>query len=182
MTNHVQNQLVVLERNPTYHTPGLYNGFGIPTIPVEDTVNINIRLTATALKQDIETAVVDVVYRTLNPEDIVELNNREAAEPFTVDFGASPQIRYIVFNVNTVDDLQVRQAVAYSVDRAAIDQIVFLGTVEPLYSMIPSNMPFQSPVFQTRYGAAQDCDSANQLLAELGFWVWVPTIWVARDI
>jgi peptide/nickel transport system substrate-binding protein len=181
MTQHVPNQLVVLERNLNYYDPGLYAGFGIPTIPVEDQVNINIRLSATSLKQDIETKAVDIVYRTLNPEDIVDLDSRETALGIKVDIGASPQIRYIVFNVNKVTSKAVRQAIAYSVDRAAIDQTVFLGNVEPLYSMIPGTMPFQSPVFQTKYGATQDCDAANALLTGLGFWIWVPTIWIARE-
>jgi len=182
MTQHVQNQLVVLERNANYYDPGRYASFNIPTIPVEDKVNINIRLSATSLKQDIETKAVDVVYRTLNPEDIVDLDGREASLGIKVDVGASPQIRYIVFNVNKVPSKAARQAIAYSVDRAAIDQTVFLGTVEPLYSMIPSNMPYQAPVFQTKYGATKDCDAANQLLSGLGYWIWVPAIWVARDI
>ncbi|HEV8595173.1 MAG TPA: ABC transporter substrate-binding protein [Thermoplasmata archaeon] len=181
MTQHVPNQLVVLERNLNYYDPGLYAGFGIPTIPVEDQVNINIRLSATSLKQDIETKAVDIVYRTLNPEDIVDLDSRETALGIKVDIGASPQIRYIVFNVNKVTSKAVRQAIAYSVDRAAIDQTVFLGNVEPLYSMIPGTMPFQSPVFQTKYGATQDCDAANALLTGLGFWIWVPTIWIAGE-
>ncbi len=182
MTQHVANQLIVLRRNMNYHTPGLYAAAGIPTIPVEDQVNINIRATATALKQDIETKVVDVAFRTLSPADIIDLNNREAALGITVDIGASPQIRYLVINVNRVPEEEARQALAYAVDRAAIDQTVFQGTVEPLWSMIPSNMPYYSPVFQTKYGGAPNCASANALLAQIGYWIWLPTIWIARDI
>jgi len=171
MTDHQADSLVVLERNPYYYRPDLYAP-AIPTIPVMDKVNINIRASATALKNDIETKTVDVVYRTLTPTDLADLQARQAALGITVKLGASPQIRYLVFNVNTDStlaqvgqylDKRVRQAIAYSVDRARIDSVVFNGQVEPLYSMIPPSMPYHSPVFQSRYGD-HNCDAANALL------------------
>jgi len=182
LTNHVADTLIELQSDPNYYKSNLYAGFNIPTIPVEDKVTINIRQTATALKQDIETKAVDVVYRTLDPLDITDLDSRETALGIKVDVGASPQIRYLVFNVETVTDVRVRQAIAYSVDRAAIDQTVFSGIVEPLYSMVPANMPYQSPVFQDRYGGSPDCGEANVLFAELGYSIRGATIWIARDI
>lgn len=182
LTEHTPNQFVRLERNTNYHTAGLYSTFGIPTIPIEDTVNINIRSTATALKQDIETKAVDVAYRTLDPTDLLDLDARETALGITVDIGASPQIRYLVFNVDRVTDVRVRQAIAYSVNRAQIDQVVFQGLIEPLYSMIPATMPYHEPVFQTSYGSSPNCSSANTLMAELGYAVRGIGIWVAKDI
>jgi peptide/nickel transport system substrate-binding protein len=180
LTQHTENQLVVLSRNTAYHTPGLYASFGIPTIPVEDQVTINIRSTATALKNDIETQAVDVVYRTLDPTDLVDLQNRQTQLGITVDVGLSPFIRYIVINTETITEPRIRQAIAYSVDRAQIDQVVFNGLVEPLYSMVPSNMPYASTVFQQAYGDA-NCDEANALLGELGYGFVQPVVWIARD-
>jgi len=182
LTAYTPDQLVVLTKFATYHNPGLYSSFGIPAIPVEDTVTINLRGSAAALKTDIETQAVDVVYRTLTPTDLADLQARAGTLGITVDVGQSPQIRYLVFNTETITDARVRQAIAYSVDRAQIDSVVFNGLVTPLYSMIPSNMPYHEPIFQTEYGDA-DCTSANALFAQLGFVVGLfePREFVARD-
>jgi len=184
LTQHTANLLVVLDRYATYHTPNLYAGLGIATIPVEDKVTINIRLTATALKQDIETHAasgIDVIYRTLTPTDLTDLLGRAATLGITVDVGSGPQIRYLVINVNRVPEVAARQAIAYSVNRAEIDTLVFEGTAEPLYSMIPSNMPYHEPVFNTVYGGLPNCTAANNLLTQLGFSIRLSGIWIARD-
>jgi len=184
LTAHTANIVLELDRYAGYHSPTLYATMGIPIIPVEDKVTINIRSTATALKQDIETHAssgIDVVYRTLTPTDLTDLSTRAATLGITVDVGASPQIRYLVINVNRVPEEQVRQAIAYSVDRAEVDSLVFASTVEPLYSMIPSNMPYTDPVFNTVYGGLQNCTSANNLLTQLGFSIRLSGIWIARD-
>lgn len=184
LTTHTANTVLVLERYAGYHSPTLYSTLGIATIPVEDKVTINIRSTATALKQDIETHAtsgIDVVYRTLTPTDLTDLSGRATTLGITVDVGASPQIRYLVINVNRVTEEQVRQAIAFSVNRAELDTLVFEGTVEPLYSMIPSNMPYQAPVFNTVYGGLPNCTSANNLLAQIGYVIHLSGIWIARD-
>ena len=172
LTTHTPNQLIVLDRafgtkaTNTYYNKDIYAPT-LPAVPIMDKVVINIRASASALKQDIETKVVDVVFRTLTPPDLVDLQNRATALGITVKLGSSPQIRYLVFNVNKIPDKRVRQAIAFSVDRAAISQIVFLGTSSPLYSMVPPEMPYSTPVFQTRYGDAK-CADANALLNQLG--------------
>lgn len=184
MTQHTQNQLIVLERNLNYHRPTLFQSFGIPTIPVEDRVNVYIRSDATALKQDIEahaTTGIDVVYRTLTPPDLTDLDSRETALGIKVDIGTSPQIRFLVFNVDRVTDVRLRQAIAYSINRANIDSTVFNGLVEPLYSLVPPSFPFQSPTFQTKYGGSPNCSEANDLLAQAGYHIFLPGIWIARD-
>lgn len=182
MTTHNPDQLVVLETNPLYDNPGLYASFGIPTIPVMNRVNINIRSDATALKQDIETKAVDVVYRTLTPTDLVDLQSRQTALGIKVDVGASPQIRFLVFNVNTISDVRIRQAIAYSVNRATIDNTVFNGLVEPLYSMVPPSFPYATSAFQARYGGSPDCAQASSLLVAAGYVISLPGgVWIARD-
>jgi len=175
LTQHVEKQLVVLEKYANYYNPTLYAP-DIPTIPVMNKVVINIRDTSGALKNDITTKTVDVVYRTLTPTDLADLKANAASLGITVEIGSSPQIRYLVFNVNDnpaiaqvgITDKRIRQAIAYSVDRQQIDQVVFNGNVEPLYSMIPPSMPYSQPVFQSAYGDHQ-CDKANDLLSQLGY-------------
>ncbi|TLZ52821.1 MAG: hypothetical protein E6K18_02020 [Methanobacteriota archaeon] len=183
MTQHTPNTLVVLQANPTYYGSNIYAGSSLPiaSVPVMPKVTINIRSSATALKQDIETKTVDVVYRTLTPSDLTDLQNRATALGIKVDLGASPQIRYLVFNVNTITKKEIRQAIAYSVNRADIRNIVFNGLVDPLYSMVPSSFPYNAPVFQAKFGASPDCAQANALLTAQGYAITFPAIWIARD-
>lgn len=176
LTQHVPDQQFVLERNLQYHSPALYSSFGIPVIPVEDKVTINIRSSSTALKNDLTVSpkLADVVYRTLNVEDLRDLTAQATALGIQVDTSTSPFIRYLVFNANIITDVRVRRAIAYSVDRQAIDSVVFDGNVDALYSLVPPGFPFSAPyhlpVFQTSYGDAK-CTEANAIWAQLGFTV-----------
>ena len=86
------------------------------------------------------------------------------AAALKVDVGAGPRIRFLGFNVNNITDVRVRQAIAYAVDRDAINTNVFLGLATPIYSMIPPSMPYNQPVFKTKYGAAPNLTLAENLL------------------
>ena len=141
-------------------------------------VRLNIKESGAAVKQDIQTKAVDVAYRTISPSDLVDLQGKSSSLGITVKLSSSPVIRYLVFNVNTVPNKAVRQAIAYSVDRSALNQIVFLNTAAPLYSMVPPGLPYASPVFQPKYGDAQ-CASANSLLSQVP--VFVELVAAARD-
>ena len=179
LTGYVPNQQFVLQKNSLYNTPTLYQSFGIPAIPVAAKVTINRRDSSTALAQDLKVTpkLADIVYRTLTPEDLATLQTQKATLGLTVDIATSPFIRYLVFNVKpnnpvAITDVRVRQAIAYSVDRAVIDRDVFASNVEPLYSLVPPGFSFSSsysqPVFQTQYGDAR-CASANAIWNQLGF-------------
>ena len=169
LTQHVENQVVVLQRAYTdYYNKNVYQADGIGPIPYMDKVVINIRESGAAVKQDIQTKGVDVAFRTLAPPDIVDLQSRASSIGITVKLSSSPVIRYLVFNVNRITDVRARQAIAYSVDRAAVNQIVFLSTAAPLYSMVPPALPWAKPVFQSAYGDA-NCPAANTLFSQLGF-------------
>jgi ABC-type transport system substrate-binding protein len=90
------------------------------------------------------------------------------ASALKVDVGAGPRIRFLGFNVNNITDVRVRQAIAYAVDRDAINTNVFLGLATPIYSMIPPSMPYNQPVFKTQYGAAPNLTLAENLLTAAG--------------
>ncbi len=189
MTQHIPNQLIALQARTGYYNPALYAP-AIPSIPVLPKVVINIRSTATALKNDITTKAVDVVYRTFAPTDLTDLQTNAGSLGITVKIGASPQIRFLVFQVNAnttnnipigITDVRIRQAIAYSVDRAQINSVVFNGLVTPLYSMVPASMPYASPVFQSAYGD-HNCNSANNLMSQVGYVIgFHPAMLMARD-
>src|SRR5229473_3166752 len=91
------------------------------------------------------------------------------AAALKVDVGAGPRIRFLGFNVNNITDVRVRQAIAYAVDRDAINTNVFLGLATPIYSMIPPSMPYNQPVFKIKYGAAPNLTLAENLLTAVGY-------------
>src|SRR6266702_7574549 len=93
----------------------------------------------------------------------------KAASPYKIATGTNPQIRYLVFNVQTVTDAKVRQAVAYSVDRSAIISNVFYNQTQPLYSLVPPALPYSQPVFKTSYGSSPDLTKAQALLTQAGY-------------
>ena len=60
------------------------------------------------------------------------------------------------------------------IDRQAIADNVYNGTVEPLYSMVPSSLQFHTEAFADRYGEAPDVDAATQTLEDAGVDTPVP--------
>jgi len=122
---------------------------------------------AAALRAAIESGDVDFIFRTLSPQDIKSL---EDDPNVNVNFyPPSPGVRYLLFNVTQppVDNPLVRQAITYAVDRAALVDQVFSGTVDPIYTMVPMvDPPFFGAinVFPHR-----DLEQARFLLKEAGY-------------
>ena len=119
-----------------------------------------------ALKLAIEQGDVDVAYRTLSPTDLESLKGTEGVQ--VVD-GDGTEIRYIVFNVEKepVKEAAIRKAIAQSIDRDAIAQTVYKGTVKPLYSTVASPFPGAKESFKEAYGDP-DPAKAKALLDEAG--------------
>jgi peptide/nickel transport system substrate-binding protein len=111
----------------------------------------------------LEKGEIDVAWKTLTPTDYEDLRKKPE---FKVIEGPGAYIRYICFNVTTppFDDKRVRQAIAYAIDRDAIAEKVFLGTHQPLYSMVPIGMMGHIDAFPKR-----DLEKAKALLKEAGF-------------
>jgi len=122
---------------------------------------------ASALRAAIEAGDVDIVYRTLAPQDVEDL--KDNPDVVITYYPPSPGIRYLLFNVTTppVDNVLVRQGITYLVDRDAIVAQVFDGTVDPIYTMVPNvDPPFFGalPTFPKR-----DVEKGKELLASVGY-------------
>lgn len=171
LTGYTPNNQIILTKFADYYNPSMYASKGIPTIPVLNTVTITLYSSATNLKNDISTGAIDVAYRTLNPTDLTSLQSQASTLGIKVDIGSSPQIRYLVINVKTppFNDVRLRQAIAYAVNRTAIASTVFSSLVTPIYSMVPPSMPYTKPVFQTTYGSTPNLSQANSLLGQMGY-------------
>ena len=134
-----------------------------------------------ALSLAVENGDIDVAYRSLSPTTVQSLSETDGVQ---IVEGEGAEIRYIVFNVSLDpgQDQAARQAMAALVDREAIAENVYSGTVEPLYSMVPQGLQFATRAFADEYGEAPDPDRATQLLEDAGvetpveveLW-WTPT-------
>jgi peptide/nickel transport system substrate-binding protein len=126
---------------------------------------------ASALKLAVEQGDVDIAYRSLSPTDVKAL---EGSDGVNIVSGNGTEIRYLVFNLklqpgsSAAQKKAVRQAVAQTIDRQAIAENVYNGTVEPLYSMIPQGLQFATKAFADKYGESADTDAAKQTLEKAG--------------
>lgn len=117
-----------------------------------------------ALAAAVESGQVDVGYRSFSPDDIKRL---EMAGKLQVTRSAQfPSVRYIVFNVTAApfDNVKIRRAISFAVNRDRIVGDVFGGLNQPLYSMVPPGMWSHVDAFPKR-----DLDKAKSLLSEAGY-------------
>ena len=183
LSSYVQDQSLTLSANTNYFNSSLYKGAGVASVPIISTVNIKSESTATQLKNDLVAGTIDMAYRTLNPQDVTSLQIQASSLGLVFQFGANPQIRYLVFNVKTApfDNVLLRRAIAYAVDRSLIVSNVFNGQADPLYSMIPPLLNYSIPVFQLIYGSVPNLTQAGNLLTQFGLSIF-QTIDISKNI
>ena len=99
------------------------------------------------------------------PAEMIPVVSRDPR--FTVVNEPSIYSRYASMNVmkKPFDDIRVRQALNYAVDKAAFMKVVFNGAAEPLRSPIPPKLGFYKEQGEYAYDPAK----AKQLLAEAGY-------------
>jgi peptide/nickel transport system substrate-binding protein len=152
----------VLEANPEYAGDDP---------PDNDRAIVQYYDKSSALKLAVEEGSVDIAYRSLTPTEIEDLRG---ADGLQVVEGNGTEIRYLVFNLDLQpgqsdeEKLAVRRAVAYTIDRQAIAENVYEGTVDPLYSMVPQGLEFATEAFKDEYGETPDLDAARQELEDAG--------------
>ncbi len=157
ITEFKRDEYIVLEPNPNYYGEK----------PKNSKVVIKFYDNSQALRAALEAGEIDVAWRTLNPADIKDLEQKG----YTVKEVPGLFIRYVVVKVDTppTDRKEVRQALAAAIDRAELAERVFQGTMEPLYSMVPSGMWSHYPAFKEKYGEGPDLELARQLLRSVGY-------------
>lgn len=156
-------QQAVLELNEEYDGP---------RAPSADQVFVQYFADAGGLKTAIDTGQVDIAWRTLSPTDLTDLEGNDAVE---VIKGEGSEFRYWVWQLkNQVPkEKAVRQAVAQLIDREAIAQNAYDGTVSPAYSIVPPGFAGQKDSFQEKYGEP-DAAAAKALLDDAGVQTPVP--------
>jgi peptide/nickel transport system substrate-binding protein len=118
---------------------------------------------STSMRLALEAGDIDIAWKTLTPSDYTDFRGNSN---YNVVEGVGPYIRYICFNNSTppFDNPVVRQAISLALDREAITDVVFQGTHQPLYSMVPAGMTSHTDSFPDT-----DLAQATALLNEAGF-------------
>lgn len=136
------------------------------------TKNITLKYytSASNLKLDVQQGDIDVAYRSLSATDIDSLKSDKKVK---VHLGPGGEIRYIVFNFDTMPfgtktanadpakSLAVRQAAADLVDRQTIADQVYKGTYTPLYSYVAQGLAGATEVLKDLYGTDGKPDAAK---------------------
>jgi peptide/nickel transport system substrate-binding protein len=158
-----------------------YDGYqGLLGTPKTATVNLKYYADQSNMKLDVQEGNIDVATRSLSATDIDSL---AANDNVTVHKGPGGEIRYIVFNFDTMPfgaktadadaakSLAVRQAIADLIDRDAIANQVYKGTYLPLYSYVPAGLTGATEVLKDLYGdgnGGPDADKAKATLDAAG--------------
>ncbi len=162
LQSYTPNQLAVFVPNPHYGgNDVLHNNRFI----------VRYEESATTLVSDEQQGQVDIAYREMTPTQIEALSHSSGVK---ILVGKGIEIRYITFNLktqpgsNNTQKLAIRKAVAYLVNRAAIAQYVYKGTVKPLYSIIPDALAGHVNSFTEVYGASPNLAKAKAVLKAAG--------------
>jgi peptide/nickel transport system substrate-binding protein len=159
--------------------------------PANEGIDIQIFTSPANLYNTFRTGGLDVAYQTLDPEQIASLEREASSGGWQVIEAGTNVINYMSLNqtIAPLDNVKVRQAIAAMVDRPLINERVFQGQAEPLYSLIPASFEVAKPVFKEAYGDG-NFDLAQQLLTEAGFSeenplnveIWYPSASTIRSI
>lgn len=144
-------------------------------------VTIRYFKTSEDLQTSWDAGDVDVAHRQLPSETLAELNMNDP--DVRVTEATSAEIRNIIFNVREgtpFADKKVRQAVAALLDRGPLVRKVYQGTVDPLYSLIPTGFIGHSTPFFDTYPSS-DPKRAAQLLQQAGAKTPVPVNFAYRE-
>ena len=163
ITEYRQGEFIKLAKNPNYDGPRAGK---------LDTILVKFYSTSSSLKTALQNGEVDVAYRSFTPDEWTDLQNRGGNLQTKEQPGPSP-MRYLGFNVNKtgsgMEKKEVRQAIAYIVDREQIKNVVYNGAVDKAYSVVAKGLIGAKDTYQTKYGANPDVAKAAALMEQAGY-------------
>ncbi|MEU8897870.1 ABC transporter substrate-binding protein [Nocardia sp. NPDC048505] len=144
---------------------------GILGTPKTKQVSAKYYATSDNMKLDLQNGSLDAAYRSFTPTDVESLKSSDKVK---VHEGPGGELRYIVFNMNTMpggspeQKLAIRKAMSSTVDREALATGVYKNTYVPAYSPLPQGQPGATEPFKDLYGAKPDKAKAAKFLADAG--------------
>lgn len=177
--NQFKSDSISLDRNPNYWGES----------PANQGINLQVYGGNSAnLFNSFETKAVDVAYQSLDPQQIENL--LEKKEELKVIEGSGTVVNYLVLNLQQkpLNQPEVRQAIAASINRGLINERVLKGQAEPIYSLVPTAFDAYEPTFKI-YGEA-NTPKAKELLNKAGYSaqnpaiveIWYPSGSITRGI
>lgn len=138
--------------------------------PANPGIDIQSFTSSANLFNAFRTGSVDIAYQSLNPEQIDLLAKAADQGDWQAITGPGSNITYVSLNLRdeTLQKPEVRQALAMTIDRQLIQERVFNGQVDPLYSLVPNIFDVSKPVFQSASGNS-DAAKAKELLKKAGY-------------
>ncbi|MDH5779183.1 MAG: PQQ-binding-like beta-propeller repeat protein [Candidatus Bathyarchaeota archaeon] len=148
---------LVLEANLDY--------YGAP--PRSKYVIVRFFENATEMRMALEDGEIDIAWRDLQLTDIVEF--KESSD-FEVVENHNSLIRSVLLrcNMTPFDDARLRRAVAAAVNRTRICTEAYMGTADPLYSLVPMGLWSHIDAFEEEYGV-RNLTLARELLNDAGY-------------
>ncbi|MFC9291352.1 ABC transporter substrate-binding protein [Streptomyces sp. NPDC057052] len=131
--------------------------------------NDKVEMVSFADAEEMGTAIdkgdIDVMTRTMSPEQIQKLSDASSDSSVDIVELAGLEIRYLAFNTTapTVKEKAVRQAMAQIIDRGELVTDVYGSQAEPLYSLVPASVTGHSNSFFNKYGDANVGKAKNLL-------------------
>lgn len=148
---------VLVTRNPTYWKKDA-NGQALPYL---DAIRYTFVSDTKARLAALQAGDVDLI-QTADSSTI----KQAVSAGFQVQRVSGSSSTVILFDNKAapVDDVRVRQALAYAIDRQAINNVVYGGVRQPAYSPFATNSPYYEAVTTPKYDPAK----AKALLAQYG--------------
>ncbi|MGR6969395.1 ABC transporter substrate-binding protein [Streptomyces cynarae] len=155
------NELVkaTFTKNPNYK--------GLLT-PKNDKVVLESFPDAAAMGSALDKGDIDVMTRTMDPDQIRKLQNDTSGKVNLVEMPGL-EIRYLAFNTDapTVKNKAVRQAMAQVINRGELVSKVYGTEAEPLFSLVPATITGHSNSFFNKYGNPS-VSKARTILSKAG--------------
>jgi peptide/nickel transport system substrate-binding protein len=136
--------------------------------PANKGIDIQVISSPANLFNTFKTKGLDIAYQTLDPDQITSLVSGAQQGGWQVIEAGANSVNFLTLNMKSkpLDNVKVRQAIAAMIDRNLLNQRVFKGQAELIYSLLPKSFPVYKPTME-KYGNG-DFAKAKALLAEAG--------------
>jgi peptide/nickel transport system substrate-binding protein len=159
--SYTRQQNVVLVRNAEYNRQAPYSDReGAPLVERLEFRFIPESSTRVTTVETGETQMINVV----PSQDLPRLDADENIEIASVPWPGIPRILMLNTQMPPTDEVEVRQAINYAIDRQALADTIFAGTAEPARAALTAVM-LEDPSLELPY----DPDRARELLEEAGW-------------
>ncbi|MFI1052150.1 ABC transporter substrate-binding protein [Streptomyces griseoruber] len=148
----------VFTKNPNYKGTLKVNNDEVDMVSYDD---------ADAMDTALEKGDIDLMTRTMSPEQIKKLSDVAADSDIDLVELAGLEIRYLAFNTDApvVKTKAVRQAMAQVINRNELVSQVYGSQAEALYSLVPASVTGHSNAFFNKY-SDPSVTKAKALLTE----------------